>query len=74
MSRRPMIHSHLPTFIHNTAIAPGIIIDASILNIEGFGNTAGFNEVSSIPAISEDFQSRSLVSLASQSTVDGTSK
>ncbi|KAH7153603.1 hypothetical protein EDB81DRAFT_758546 [Dactylonectria macrodidyma] len=66
--------SFTPTFMYNTGIAPNVIIDASILNVEGFRNTTGFNEVSSIPAVSEDLQSRSLASLASESTVDGTSR
>ncbi|KAI8716588.1 FAD-binding PCMH-type domain-containing protein [Fusarium sp. LHS14.1] len=65
--------SFTPTFIYNTAISSDIIIDASILNVEGLRNSTGFNRITSIPAVSEDLRSRNLVTIA-ESTVDGTSR
>lgn len=66
--------SFTPTFIHNTAISPDIIIDASILNVDGLRNSTGFNRITSIPAISEDLRTRNLVTIAADSTVEGTSR
>ncbi|KAI8665520.1 FAD-binding PCMH-type domain-containing protein [Fusarium sp. Ph1] len=66
--------SFTPTFIYNTAISPDIIIDASVLNVEGLGNSTGFNRITSIPAVSEDLRTRNLVTIAADSTVEGTSR
>ncbi|KAL2678954.1 hypothetical protein Neosp_009708 [[Neocosmospora] mangrovei] len=66
--------SFTPTFIYNTAISPDIIIDASILNVDGRANSTGFNRIASIPAVSEDLRSRNLVTIAAESTVEGTSR
>ncbi|KAF4865705.1 FAD-dependent monooxygenase yanF [Colletotrichum siamense] len=63
-----------PTFIFNTQVSPNITIDASILNIDGSSNTTGLMEITRIPAVSEDLRMRSLVSLAQESTVSGTSR
>ncbi|RSL50086.1 hypothetical protein CEP54_012125 [Fusarium duplospermum] len=62
--------SFTPTFIYNTAISPDVIIDASILNVQGVRNSTGFNRITTIPAVSEDLQSRNLVTIAAESTVD----
>ncbi|KAL3303770.1 FAD binding domain-containing protein [Colletotrichum asianum] len=62
-----------PTFIFNTQISPDITICASILNIDGSSKTTGLMEITSIPAVSEYLRMRSLVSLAQESTVSGTS-
>ncbi|KAI8258226.1 hypothetical protein K4K58_003464 [Colletotrichum sp. SAR11_239] len=63
-----------PTFIFNTQVSPNITIDASILNIDGSSNTTGLMGITRIPAVSEDLRMRSLVSLAQESTVSGTSR
>ncbi|KAF3798283.1 FAD-dependent monooxygenase yanF [Colletotrichum gloeosporioides] len=61
-----------PTFVHDTQVSPNITIEASILNINGSPNT--LMEITRIPAVSEDLRMRSLVSLAQESTVSGTSR
>ncbi|KAF5482949.1 hypothetical protein CGCS363_v015121 [Colletotrichum siamense] len=61
------------TFIFTTQILQNITICVSILNIDGSSKITGLMEITRIPAVSEDMRMRSLLSLAPESTVSGTS-